>query len=120
MTAPHVILVVNHNPRNAGHLSAFLEKRGYAAAVAGSLDEFDRVIDGGEAYDLALIDVSGFDKEIWIRCGRLRAASVPFLVISSPIHAVDRGQGIRHGATGVLTKPVAMKELANLIDMLLR
>jgi DNA-binding response OmpR family regulator len=118
MTAAQIILIVNRNPRNADLLSEFLERRGYLARAVGSLEEFDHVLDGGDGYSLALIDVGGFNHEIWSRCTRLRAASVPFLLISSPMHSVGTEQGLRHGATGVLTKPLAMSELANLIDTL--
>lgn len=118
MTAAQVILVVNRNPRNSALLSEFLDRRGYSSRQVGNLEEFDHVLDGGDRYSLALIDVSGFNQEIWFRCSRLRAASVPFLLISSPIQSVGTEQGLRHGATGVLTKPLAMNELANLVDTL--
>ncbi len=118
MTSSRVILVVNRTPRNAALLREFLEHRGYGAATAGSLDEIDQAIDGEATYRLALIDVSGFDKRIWERCSRLRENGVPFLVISSPATQVGVEEGLRHGARGVLSKPLAMKELAHLIDSL--
>ncbi len=119
MTSPRVILVVNRNARNSSLLSEFLEERGYPSVGVGSLDELDDVLEGADDYSLALIDVSGFDQQIWARCIRLRTASVPFLLISSPRQSVGVEQGLRHGARGVLTKPLAMQELANLIDTLM-
>lgn len=118
MTSPRAILVVNRTPRNTALLINFLEHRGYQAGSAGSLEEIDHAIDDDHAYRLALIDVSGFDERIWDRCSRLRETGIPFLLISSPLTNVGAEEGLRHGATGVLKKPLAMKELAHLIDSL--
>lgn len=118
MTGSRRVLVVNRTPRNAELLGEFLNRKGYDAVVAGDLKELDRVIDGTAGYNLALIDVSGFDESIWTRCSRLHSDGVPFLIISPPNRAAGHEQGLRHGARGVLRKPLAMRELSHLIDSL--
>lgn len=118
MSSSSPILVVNRTPGNAALLRDFLERRGYRAIAAGSLDEIDSALDRGAAYGLALIDVSGFDQRIWQRCSRLHAEGIPFLIISAHTGNDGSDEGLRHGARGVLRKPLAMKELAHLIDTL--
>lgn len=118
MKSSRIILVVNRTPRNAALLRDFLEHRGYGAATAGSLDEIDQAIDSGCAYGLALIDVSGFDQRIWERCNLLRENGVPFLLISAPSTQAAE-EAFRVGARGILTKPLAMKDFAHLIDSLM-
>lgn len=118
MTSSRTILVVNRNPRNAALLRDFLVQRGYGATTVGSPEEIDQAIDGDADYCLALIDISGFDVRIWERCSRLHQDGIPFLVISSTSTQVGEEEVLRHGARGVLSKPLAMKELANLIDSL--
>ncbi|MHB0874992.1 MAG: response regulator [Anaerolineae bacterium] len=109
------ILAVDKNRRNLELLGQFLQRAGYAAAVASSLEEFDAVLDGSTPPALALIDVVGFDRSIWERCQRLHEKGVPLLVISPPQYPSAQQEGLSHGARGVLTKPLIMKELLALI-----
>ena len=118
MTSPRAILVVNRTPGSAALLVNFLNQGGCQAACAGSLEEIDQAIDDDHDYGLALLDVSGFDTRIWDRCSRLLENGIPFLLISSPSTQVAAEKGLRHGARGILKKPLVVKELAHLIDSL--
>lgn len=117
---PPVILAVNRNRRNAELLAQLLDQQGYESLYATSLEEFDQALNRGEHIDLALVDVAGFDQEVWSRCDRLREGAVPFVVISGRGLAGIESAGARHGASGTLTKPLAAKELLGLIQGLLR
>jgi len=65
------------------------------------------------------VDIAGFDRSIWERCERLRAADIPFIIISPRQSAAIQEAVLAHGARGVLVKPLAVKELLALVLSLL-
>ena len=113
------ILAVDRNARNLELMKAFLEKNGYHVETAATLEAFDRALLGRRAIQLALIDIAGFDRGIWERCERMRAARIPFLVIFPQQQAALQEESIEHGAHGTLTKPLAQNQLLGLINGLL-
>ena len=119
MTAKPLILAVDSNPSNLKLMTQYLGREGYETRSAASVAELDQVIKGEERISLALIDLSGFDHSIWERCEQLRKAKVPFLVISPQRSPTVQQDSMRHGARGVLIKPVGVKELVGYIRALL-
>jgi DNA-binding response OmpR family regulator len=113
------ILAVDSNRRNLELLAQHLGQAGYQIRPASSLDEFDREIESPAGIGLALIDLSGFDQRIWERCERLRHASIPFIVLTAQRSPSTQREGIRHGASGILTKPLGLNELLELVKPLL-
>ena len=114
-----LILTVDRNSRNLKLLGQFLDRHGHRTVEATTLDEIDRMFEAHSDIGLALVDVAGFDQEIWSRCDRLRQEGIPFLVISpSTLHGVQEAS-IRHGAEGTLTKPLVSRELLEIIGSLL-
>jgi len=67
-----------------------------------------------------LVDIAGFDHRIWEYCDRLRKQNIPFLVLSPKQNVAIQQQSFVHGASSMLTKPLAIKELFLLIRNLLR
>jgi CheY-like chemotaxis protein len=114
-----LILVVDRNSRNVELLREFLERAGYAGIGATNLEEVDQIVEGPQRIALALVDVAGFDQQVWGRCDHLRRRKIPFLVISPGQFASVQETSLAHGAHGVLVKPLATKELSALIQALL-
>jgi len=114
-----VILAVDRNPRNLQLMTDFLDRAGYSGIGATGLEELDQVLEGTHRIALALVDLAGFDQQIWDRCDRLRRAKVPFLVISPRPSASMQEASLAHGARGMLVKPLATTELSRLIRSLL-
>jgi DNA-binding response OmpR family regulator len=114
-----VILAASSNGRNLELLAQFLDGNQYRPIAAGTLEEFDKALDGSEEIDLALVDLAGFDKSIWERCERLRDRDIPLLVVSPRHSAAIQMASYAHGARGVLVKPLVMQELLGLIRSLL-
>ncbi len=112
------ILALEKNRRNLELLAGFLEKEGYETIAVSELEELDRALQHDSPVNLALIDVAGFDRTVWKRCEALRAANIPFLVISPRQSAALRQMSLEHGAEGVLVKPLAVRELLGLIRQL--
>ena len=118
-TAPRTLLLVNHLPRNLQLLADYLSKVGYATLTASNYDEFDQVLNKTQTIDGGLIDIAGFDAEIWTRCERLRAAKIPFLIFSPRQSAAIQQASLSHGAKGVMVKPLVVKELIGVIKGIL-
>lgn len=118
-SSSYTILLVSHLPRNVQLLAEFLENEGYATVSARSYEEFDQALSHPATIDGALVDISGFDAQIWTRCERLRADRIPFLVVSSQQSAAIQQAGLAHGARSVIVKPLVIKELIGVVKSLL-
>jgi DNA-binding response OmpR family regulator len=118
MTKP-VILIVDTNRSNLEMLSQELGQEGFETTVAASLDELDQAIRGKQKYALAVIDLSGFDEAIWERCDPLHEVKVPFIIIAPQRSQITQRESMKHGAGGVLVKPVSNKDLIEHIHTML-
>lgn len=115
----HTLLLVSHLPRNLQLLVDFLEKEGYLTITVKSYEEFDQVLEQQKAIDGSLIDIAGFDGQIWTRCENLRRARIPFLIFSPRQSTAIQQAGLSHGARGVMAKPLVVKELITVIQTIL-
>lgn len=120
MPERRVILTVDRNPRNLELLAGFLGKAGYESVSASRIADFDHALDSAAKIDLALVDLAGFDHQIWDRCDRLKEAQIPFLIISAGQPNTVQQDSVTHGARAVLMKPLASKDLLGMIRGLLR
>jgi DNA-binding response OmpR family regulator len=66
-----------------------------------------------------LVDIAGFDGQIWARCEKLRTAKIPFLIFSPRQSAAIQQASLSHGAKGVMVKPLVVKELMAVIRSIL-
>ena len=114
------ILTVDHNQRNLELLAQFLGKEGYQTYPVATLEEFEAALDETDNLSLALVDISGFDRHIWEYCERLSDKGVPLLILSPKHIAHVQEDGLSHGAQGVLFKPLAVKELTNMIHSIMQ
>ena len=117
--ATYTILLVNHLPRNLQLLAEFLEKEGYTTLSASTYAELDQALTQQTPIHGALVDIAGFDAAIWTRCEQLRAAKIPFLVVSPHQSAAIQQAGLEHGARSVMFKPLVIKELIGVIKSIL-
>lgn len=108
----HTVLVVNGNRHDLYTLGQQLEKEGYRVHKALSVKESDKAMQTVEGkISLALVDVSELDQGIWENCQQLQKAKIPFLVISAKRSPTIQQESIKCGASGVLLKPLGVKEL---------
>ena len=117
---PSQILVLDRNRNNLTLLTRFLEQQGYQVLPTISLEEGAQALDQNSIINLALVDISGFDASIWALCQQFREREIPFLVISPRQQAAIQQASIVNGALGLLAKPLAMRDLARLIQELLK
>lgn len=114
------ILTINHNPRNLELLARYLEQEGYHTCGISRLQELEGIVEGPKAYDLALLDISGFDRSVWEWCRRISDRGIALLVVSPRHSTAIQHEGLRHGAQSVMTKPLVIRELLALIEVLLK
>ena len=114
-----IILSVGSNRANLELLSQQLVKEGYETLSAASLEELDNSIQEKKDFAVALMDLSGFDEHIWERCEALREQKIPFIVIAPQRSPLIQRDSMKHGASGLLVKPLGIKDLLEYIHTLL-
>jgi DNA-binding response OmpR family regulator len=118
MKKKNVILIVGSNLAELELLSQQIAKEGCGTLIAAGLEELDSAIEKG-GFPLALIDLTGFDRSIWQRCGALHEAKIPFIIISPQRSPLVQKESMRYGASGLLVKPLGIKELIEYMHTLL-
>ena len=68
---------------------------------------------------MALLDVAGFDRDLWERGARLRQERVPFLLLSPRPNLLLEQESRAQGGRGVLVKPLAVQQLLGAVRGLL-
>ncbi len=105
------ILIVNSDRPTSAVLAEELRGLEYKVVTASSLEELDRIIDSGARFLLSVIDLSGFDDEIWERCDRIRAMKTPCIAIAPHRSVSTLRETLAHGADALLVAPVPVKEI---------
>ena len=114
-----IILSVDRNRRNSELLAQFLGQQGYRVLSAASQEEFESVLANTKKIELVLLDISGFDRQIWSLCQRLQEQAIPFVAIAAPHQAGMQQACLARGALGLLIKPLVVQNLLQLIRNLL-
>lgn len=114
-----LILAVDRNQRNLELLAQFLGKEGYQVLNVSSLEAFEQALTNLQDIDVAMVDISGFDRRIWDGCQRLREEKIPFFVLSPKQSTALQNESLAHGARSVLIKPLVVKELLGIIHSLI-
>lgn len=107
-----------NNHRNLELMGEFLLKLGYAPVMVACLEDFDSALDSRTEISLALVDLTGFDRTIWDTCSRLHEQNIPLLIISPKYNLAFERESISRGASGILVKPLIMRELTSLIQQM--
>jgi DNA-binding response OmpR family regulator len=115
-----IILSVDRNRRNSELLAQFLAKQGYQVLSAASQAEIESVLANTKKIELVLLDISGFDRQIWSLCQRLQEKAIPFVAIAAPHQAGMQQACLARGALGLLVKPLVARNLLQLIRNLLQ
>ena len=114
------VLIVEDDRNIAELLQLYLEKEGYAVAVA---------YDGGQGLskfrtikpDLVLLDVMMPVMDGWSVCKAIRSESqTPVIMLTAKGETDDKVSGLKMGADDYITKPFEMKEVLARIEAVLR
>lgn len=115
-----IIITLNRNLMNNEILIKILKEEGYDPVGVNNLEELDHEIEQIDKINLVLMDISGFNRQVWKSCERLRVLEIPFLVLSPHQHHVIEKESRMYGAEGFLVKPLVVKELLVLIKNLIQ
>jgi two-component system OmpR family response regulator len=115
------LLVVEDEPRLAGHLGDALRAAGYAVDVAGDGERADDLA-RSEGYDAVVLDLGlpGIDGLTLLAQWRADGLRVPVLVLTARASWHEKVQGIDGGADDYLGKPFRMEEVIARIRGLIR
>lgn len=113
------ILLLDKNRRNLELLSEFVGQLGYTGVTFDDPLALRATLEVDSEFDLALLDISGFDAGIWQICELLRTLKIRLLLISARQSQSLQSEGMRHGVSGILIKPLIMRELSGLINGML-
>ena len=114
------VLIVEDDKNIAELLQMYLEKEGYAVALAA---------DGGQGVskfraikpDPVLLDLMLPVMDGWGVCKAIRAESqVPIIMLTAKGETADKVAGLKGGADDYITKPFEMKEVLARIEAVLR
>lgn len=98
-------MIVEDDPKIAGHLRTHIQKYGYQVAA---ITDFDRVMEHfrEQAPDLVLLDVNlpSYDGYYW--CRQIRKESIcPVIFISARTGEMDQVMALENGGDDYITKP---------------
>jgi two-component system OmpR family response regulator len=115
------LLVVEDEPRLAGHLADALRAAGYAVDVAGDGERADDLA-RSEGYDAVVLDLGlpGIDGLTLLARWREDGLRLPVLVLTARASWHEKVQGIDGGADDYLGKPFQMEEVVARIRGLIR
>ena len=114
------VLIVEDDKNIAELLQMYLEKEGFAVALAA---------DGGQGVskfrsikpDLVLLDLMLPVMDGWAVCRTIRAESqIPIIMLTAKGETSDKVAGLKGGADDYITKPFEMKEVLARIEAVLR
>ena len=114
MTDGPVILVVDDDPNARDVVARLLEREGYRTRTAGSGPECLQVVQTHKV-DLVLLDVVMPGMDGFAVCDALRAldvaAKLPVILLTGQDDVDTRLEGIYHGVSEFLGKPINPREL---------
>jgi CheY-like chemotaxis protein len=110
-----LVLVVEDDAETAALIAHVLDKHGFAARVAGNLQEIVRAVSLRPAPDVILLDVLLPDVNGFAVLERLRRhpelSLTPVVMLTSLAAPADVAKGLALGANGYLSKPAAPQAL---------
>jgi hypothetical protein len=107
------LLATDRNRPNLELLATFLDRSGHLIHDVQPIEVFEPVLTEFISIELALVDVSGFDRHFWKSCDQPRAVGISSLILSSrQSTTLQRHQ--RGGVHRLLIKPLVIQELLKL------
>lgn len=117
------ILIVEDNPQNLKLATIILRGEGHTIEAAPDAEEAEVMI-GQSPPELILMDLGlpGKDGYTFARELRTRPETrdIPILAVTSYAMRGDREKAMEAGCSGYLTKPIARRELIQMVASLLR
>lgn len=112
------VILIMKQPGNARVLAQAVSELDMHGIGVSSESELTAELARAEPARSALVDVSGFGRDVWRLCELLQEHGVPFVVLSTARERELGNSSIAYGASTVLEKPVAKSALLQLVQNL--
>ncbi len=119
MAEKEVILTAVSDPSHLETLKSHLGKEGYEVITAADLPQLMEALKKSGKISLAVVDVTSFDDNIWKQLKELDKSGVPFFVISPERGPSVQNEILKHGASGLFTRGLRIKDLLEYVHTLL-
>ena len=114
------VLIINGDKKDLELLGQQLSKEEFNIYKASNETDIDKILQSTEdSISIAIIDVTNFDECVWDYCKKIKKLNIPFLIIAPKRSSKVQQESMKHGAGGVLIKPLGAKELTEYIRGLL-
>jgi len=100
-------------------LTEQLGDEGYEIIAAASVPELVTAIEQKGKISLAVVDMSAFDESIWDQLEKLNESNIPFFILSQERSPTVQRDSLKHGASGLFTRGLDLKDLVEHIHVLL-
>jgi len=100
-------------------LAKQLGDEGYEIIAAASVPELVTAIEKEGKISLAVVDMSAYDESIWEQLERLNDSKIPFFILSPERSPTVQRDSLKHGASGLFTRGLEMRDLLEHIHVLL-
>lgn len=112
-------MLLNQSDRNQTLLAQFLAQQGDRTVGTISYTELESAIARPQAPQLALLDITGNDPQIWGYCQQLQDRHTPVVIVAAQQSAILQRESLIHGANRVLIKLLVQDVLLHIIHSLL-
>jgi CheY-like chemotaxis protein len=119
MSDREIILTAVNDRSQLELLAKQLGDEGYEIIAAASVPELVTAIEKEGKISLAVVDMSAFDQSIWEQLDKLSSSKVPFIVVSPERSPSVQRESLKHGASGLFTRGLHLKDLLEHIHVLL-
>jgi len=115
MTEEEVILTTVTDRNQLEQLAKQLGKEGYKVVSAATLQELLIEIQKEGKISLAVVDVAAFDEGVGKQLEELHKTKIPFIVISPQKGPSTQNEILKHGASGLFSKGLRIRDLLEYI-----
>jgi CheY-like chemotaxis protein len=119
MMEKEVILTAVTDPAELEVLKKQLGKEGYEVVTAADVPQLIDAIQKKGRISLAVVDVTAFDDNVWQQLEALDKSKIPFFVISPERGPSVQKEILKHGASGLFSKGLRIKDLLEYVHTLL-
>jgi DNA-binding response OmpR family regulator len=120
VTEKAVIVTLGKRDENQRLLAETLREMNYKVETTANKAELSSTLLESPGPDLSIIDIDGYDPDIWDISQQFAERSIPILIVTSADADRVQAEGGDYGIGSVLSKPLDGAELTTTINLLLK
>lgn len=112
------VFAISARLKNLELIREVLEEEDFGVVETSQLEDVISTLQT-HSIDSALVDITGYGRQIWDTCELLRKEDIPFIIISRKESKQLEQIGKRYGADKTMGKPLLIQELVDSIRYLI-